>query len=433
MFFCSIDHLSTRRLVLFVASVGLLSATLAARADSPADWPEFHGPQGEGYSSGTLPGSWDESDYAWRRKLPAYDVGSPAIFGDRVYYLTSEPRQQLIRLESLELASGELRWSKEFPQPDHHLHSRNTFASSTPAVDEQNVFVAWSNPAHTFLKCFDHDGNEVWSRDFGRWQSQHGFGTSPKIFGGMVLLFNSQQGEQLDPGETAGYSRMIAVDRKTGDTIWQTPLKTTRTCYGVPAIYRSPSGSTQIIAANTGNGMFGLDAESGNMLWNLEVFSARCCSTPLIVGDLAIASSGSGGGGNHLVAVRIPDAPGEQPEQVYRIDRGAPYVPTPALHDGRMYIVDDKGFASCVDPRTGKIVWGSKRIGGTFGASPVVIGDTVLLINLDGEATLLKAADTYQQINQFDLGGPVGATPAYANGYLLLRVGDELRCLASQG
>ena len=87
----------------------------------------------------------------------------------------------------------------------------------------------------------------------------------------------------------------------------------------------------------------------------------RCCSTPLVVGDIAIGSSGSGGGGNHLVAVRIPKSDDEKPEQVYRIDRGAPYVPTPVVRDGSLYMVDDKGIASCVNATTGKMHWQKTR------------------------------------------------------------------------
>ncbi len=238
------------------------SASLSTLAESPTSWSRFHGVDGQGYvADAKLPTSWSDSDYTWRRKLGSRDVGSPVAIDGKVYYLVSKPGAEKIALESLDIQTGKLRWSKEFDQQEHHLHKRNTFASSTPAADEDNVFVAWADPQHTYLKCFDHDGNEIWSRDFGTWTSQHGFGSSPRIFDSMVLLMNSQQAEQLKPGQTAGQSRMIAVDRKTGDTVWETPLDTTRSCYGVPAIYQN-GGSTQIIDANTGNGMFGLDAEN---------------------------------------------------------------------------------------------------------------------------------------------------------------------------
>ncbi len=420
----------TRHFVcLVVCVVCPLVADCAISAAEP--WSRFHGLRGLGYVDGSiLPVSWSDSDYVWTRELGSRDVGSPVVHGQNVFYLLSFPEAKQIGVQSIDLASGKLRWTRKFDQPSHHLHKRNTFASSTPFVDEDFVFVAWSEPEHTYLKCFDHQGVEVWSRDFGSWQSQHGFGTSPVVYGDSVLLFNSQQAEQLKPGQAAGASRMISVDRKTGATQWKTELATTRSCYGVPARFEY-EGKTQIVDANTGNGMFGLDAKTGRMLWNIDVFEMRCCSTPLVIGDVAIASSGSGGGGNHLVAVRIPKQEGELPKQVYRIDRGAPYVPTPVLRGNRLFMVDDKGIASCVAAKTGDVIW-SKRVGGNFSSSPVVIGERLLLLSLDGEATVLKAGDAYEQLAKFSLGAPVGATPAVVEGYLVLRVGERLVCLRTK-
>lgn len=415
--------------LLFILVGSVVIAAVAPRASLAAEpASRFHGARGQGYFAGSvLPIAWSESDYVWTKNLGAKDVGSPVVHGGKVFYLLSFPEEKQIGVQCVELASGKSRWTRKFDQSAHHLHKRNTFASSTPYVDNDYVFVAWSDPDHTFLKCLDHEGVEVWSRDFGSWQSQHGFGTSPVVYGDSVLLFNSQQAEQLKPGQAPGVSRMISVNRKTGATQWETGLATTRSCYGVPAKFEY-EGKAQIVDANTGNGMFGLDSKTGRMLWNLKVFEMRCCSTPLIVGDLAIASSGSGGGGNHLVAVRIPKQEGELPEEVYRIDRGAPYVPTPVLRGNRLFMVDDKGIASCVVAETGDVIW-SKRVGGNYSASPVVIGDHLLLINLDGEVTVLQAGDDYKQLAKFTLGAPVGATPAVADGYLLLRVGERLLCL----
>ena len=416
-------------LLFFIPAIGISAEPTAA--PSANTWSRFHGVDGLGDAGdASIPSQWSDDDYSWKRKLGSRDVGSPIVFDSKVYYLVSRPQSQQISLESIDLGTGELRWSKDFRQNQHHLHNRNTFASGTPTADEEYVFIAFADSQHTHLMCFDHDGNQVWSRDFGAWVSQHGFGTSPRIYGDLVLLLNSQQAEQLAPGAAPGRSRVVAVDRRSGDTVWETPLTATRTCYGVPAVYEG-SGKPQIIDANTGDGMFGLDPETGRMLWNLKVFDKRVCSTPLIVGDIAIGSSGSGGGGNHLVAVKIPSQPGEKPEQVYRVDRGAPYVPTPVLKDGRLFMVDDKGVASCIDALTGEKVW-TARIGGSFGASPILIGDKLLLISLSGEATVIRAGDEFEKLGEVDLGGPVGATPAFAEGVLLLRVDDEMRCLGGK-
>ncbi|MEM9586315.1 MAG: PQQ-binding-like beta-propeller repeat protein [Planctomycetota bacterium] len=379
---------------------------------------------------GALPDRWDKSDYAWTIDLGSRDVGSVAISDGRVFYLTYVPASRQIAVNAADLKTGQVLWSKQYPLIDQRIHKRNTRASSTPTVDGDRVFAAWSDPEHTMLVAFDLKGNEVWKRDFGSWQSQHGFGTSPVVVDEKVILFNSQQADQIRPGQTPGQSRMIAVDRESGQTVWERPLKTTRACYGVPAVHQMKDGRKQLIASDTGNGLFGIDVQSGNLLWTNDVFRARCCSSPVLVGDIAIGTAGSGGGGNHLVAVRIPDA--EQPtEELYRIEKNAPYVPSPALKDGLLFLVDDRGIASCVDAKDGSYRW-VKRVGGDYGASPLIVDDRVLLISLDGKATLLEATDRYQQISRFDLGGPVGASPAYAEGCLILRIGDKLCCLRTR-
>lgn len=415
---------SRRRLAAGVAA--LLCSSLLLHASGPAeaeDWPGFHGLGVAGVvPEGTLPDSFVKQQPRWTFDLSTRDVGSMAIQDDNVYLLAIDPSDKmLIRLVSIDLKSGEQNWSKAFPQADNHLHSRNTLASSTPATDKDHVYIAHSDRSHTWLRCLDHSGKEVWSRDFGSMQSQHGFGTSPTVHGDLVLLNFSQQGAPVKEGQP-GVSRIIAVERTSGETVWETPLTTRRVCYGVPVVHDG-----KVLCANTGDGLYALSLQTGEMLWRMPVFDKRCVSSPIIAGDLVIGSTGSGGGGNYMVAVRMPSGSSNEPTEAYRIEKFAPYVPTSVVHDGRMFVVDDRGIASCFNVQTGESEW-TKRIGGNFGASPILIGDTVLIISLDGEATLLRAADEFEKITTIDLGGPVGATPAYADGKLLVRVGNELRC-----
>lgn len=95
-----------------------------------------------------------------------------------------------------------------------------------------------------------------------------------------------------------------------------------------------------------------------------------------------------------------------------------------------MYLLDDRGFFSCADVQTGEVLW-MERIGGRqgYGASPILVGDKLLIISLGGQATVIRASDTFEKLGEVDLGGTVGATPAFAEGCLLLRVDDEIRCL----
>ncbi len=415
---------------LYLPLTALLLAGVLSVPSPAEDWSGFRGEDGTGYvPQADLPERWSDADYAWQVDLGAKDVGSPIIRGGKVFLLSSDPDSSERRVVALDLKTGERLWQQAYPSASHHLHSRNTYGSSTPVANDRFVFVAWAEPQHTYLKCLDHQGGEVWTRDFGPWVSQHGFGTSPTLIGDLLVLFNSQQGQQLPADTVPGHSRMIAVRPDTGETVWETPLTTTRVCYGVPRLYEPAEGPKQIVAANTGDGLFGLDYATGKKLWSKQVFRARCVSSPIVVGDLVIGSAGSGGGGNHLVAVRPAS---DSAEEVFRLEKNAPYVPTPAVVGKRLFMVDDKGIASCVDATTGEVVW-RQRVGGNYGASPLVLGKRMLIVSLSGEASVLSATEQYEVLSQFDLGGPVGATPAYGDGCLLLRIGNRLCCLRTTG
>ncbi|MGB1708117.1 MAG: hypothetical protein ACPHF4_09855, partial [Rubripirellula sp.] len=95
--------------------VNSLLAVMSLYAAEP--WVRFHGPNGQGYVDGTvLPLSWSESDYVWTRELGARDVGSPVVYAGKVFYLLSFPDEKQIGVESVELASGKIRWTRKFDQ-----------------------------------------------------------------------------------------------------------------------------------------------------------------------------------------------------------------------------------------------------------------------------------------------------------------------------
>ncbi len=393
------------------------------------DWPAFRGADGKGAAVGTLPNSWDESDYRWRHPLGSRDVGSMSIAAGQVYLLAFDPKSSSLTLHSVNLESGLTTWKMAFPIGEYHLHARNSYAASTPTVAHDRIYIAYADDQHTWLRCLDTKGVELWARDFGPWQSDHGFATSPAVIDSLVVLYDSQQADELPPGKTPSHERMIAVDAATGADRWMTSLNATRTCYGLPVGYRTREGKLQVIGAGTGNGVFGLDAASGKLLWELPVFDKRVVSSPIVYGDLVIAACGSGGGGNSVVAVKIPGNQSASPEMVYRVERAAAYVPTCAVDGDCLMMVSDNGIASRVRIADGEVIW-SERLGGNYGASPIVVGDKMLAISLDGTASILQCGNEFKRLGQVALGGAVGASPAYANGKLLIRVDSELRCLA---
>ena len=385
-------------------------------------WSRFHGDDARGMANGVLPDQWSQSDYEWMADLGAVDVGSPVLNSNSVFVATSG--DNTIDLVCLDVTTGQERWRRSHDFVDRRKHRRNTIASTTPAFDSKRVYFVYADAEKLVALAYDHDGELVWQRQLGTWVGQHGFGSSPVVFQDTVFVFDSQQVDQLDPGTQPGDSRMLALDSATGETRWSTKLAATRPCYGVPYIYESGSDSTQLIAANKGNGLFGLNLSDGQLMWSLPVFDKRCCSTPVVVNGVAFGSCGSGGGGNQFVGVKVPAA-GQDPKEVLRVDRNAPYVPSPAVGDGLMVLVADSGIATCLDTRSLETLW-SIRLGGNFGASPVVVGDKALAISLEGEAHTIPLTPERPESTRFDLGGPVGATPAIHGGRLILRIGRSL-------
>lgn len=411
------------------ASIAPLALLLFATLATAQDWPGFHGPGGLGATRGVLPDRWTDSDYLWRVKLGSTDVGSVAIAQGKAYLMTFDPERKTLALLAIDVDSGKELWRRPLVLGDYHIHKRNSYASSTPTVEGDSVYVAYADSQHTWLRAFTLEGQERWNRDFGPWQSDHGFGTSPRVGGGLVILYDSQQAEQLEPGQKPSHERMLAVDAATGADRWEAPLKPTRTNYCVPTFYAPEGGPAQVIASGTGNGVFGIDAKSGKKLWELPIINKRSVGSPLLIGDVVLASCGSGGGGNYVVAVKVPSREGEQPKELFRLDRAASYVPTPAIDGEYVMMVSDNGIVSRVKLADGTVVW-SERLGGNYGASPIVVGNKTLLISLDGVATVIANDDTFRKLGEIDLGAGVGASPAAGDGKLLMRVGDELRCLS---
>jgi outer membrane protein assembly factor BamB len=324
-------------------------------------------------------------------------------------------------------------WQRDYPSQPHHLHASNSYASSTPAVDAKHVYVTWSTPDQTVLKAFDHDGQEMWSRDLGPFTSENGYGASPMVLDEMVILHHSQQSEQLEPGQQPGQSRMLAVDRQTGRDVWETPLKTGRVHYAVPFVYQPVGESRQLVCAGGEQGVFSLDPTTGQELWSIDVFEMRVCSSPILAGGHVLASNGSGAmSGNFIVGVK----PGPHPVLAYKLpnsrDFKAAYVPCMIAQGDNVYLVYDRGFISSINAPTGKVNW-CERTGGSFCGSPVLVDGRIYAVDEDGIVWVVAAdPDEYRLLAKNSLGEGSRATPAISGGKMYLRTYSQLICVAEE-
>ena len=403
-----------------VGSSCLLLALLSQTADGQ-EWTRFRGPNGSGISSATsVPVHWSEKDYNWKVELPGNGHGSPVLWGERLFLNCEEDDGATRVVLCIDTRTGKRLWRKSFASRTHRKHRNNSYASSTPAVDEKQVYVAWATPDKLTLLALDHEGQRVWEDDLGPFKGGHGFAASPIVYEDMVILGNDQNGK----------SSLIAVDRTTGAVRWNVPRHSKRTTYSTPCVYKRNGRPAELIFTNWQHGITAIDPNTGSTNWELSAFDTtskeRAIGSPVIAGDLVIGTCGFVTAQKHVVAVRPGDSgKADDVDEVFRIERAVPHVPTALAHKGRLYLWSDKGIVTCVNWKNGQTIW-QRRVGGNFFGSPVCVNDRLYAIDDRGNVVVLAAADKFQELARNPSGEPSHSTPAIANGTMFIRTVSHL-------
>jgi outer membrane protein assembly factor BamB len=413
--------------------VGWSFIILACSAERGAaqEWTRFRGPNGSGQSEARIPAQWSDADVNWKVELPGSGHSSPVLWGDKIFITSADIQASKRYLLCLSAADGHEIWRKSFSYKTYHINDLNSFATSTPAVDGDNVYVAWGSPEQSTLYAFSHAGNEVWHFDLGPFISQHGFAASPIVYDDLVIIGNELDGPDPEKGGNPnlgydGKSFIWAVDRATGKVRWKIPRKSTIVAYSVPCVYQPKDGKPELIFDSRSHGMSAIDPATGHIEWELPVFSRRTVGSPIIVAGLLLGACGVGSGDNTLYAVR-PDGDSRNPQVAYKIEKSqAPYVPTPVAAGNLVFLFADRGVVSCIDGATGKTKWRHDHIATSFSGSPVRAGDKIFCASADGDMIVIAASDQYQLLAKNPLQELCRSTPAIAGGRMYVRTVSHL-------
>jgi len=380
-----------------------------------------------------VPVRWTDKDYNWKIKLPGPGHSSPVVWDKRIFVTCGDPATALRTLLCLDAPTGRTLWTHEEPSGTYGQHRDNGYATATPAVDADGVVLTWTTPDAVMLLAMDLQGREFWRRNLGPLVSLHGSGSSPILYQHLVVLANDQEDMEQSPGRKkdgpnpAGRSFLIALDRKTGQTRWQTATKTFLAGYSTPCVYQAEGGRAELIFSNTAHGIMAVDPATGKVNWESgRPFMDRAVVSPVVAPGLVIAAHGAGVRGVRCIAVR-PGSSGQGtlPTPAYAITKAVPMVPTPLVKDGRLFLWCDDGVVSCLRVSTGEVVW-QERIEGAYYASPVWVDRRLYNVSKTGEVVVLAAADKFEVLSRVPLGEPSFATPAVAGGVMYLRTSSHL-------
>jgi outer membrane protein assembly factor BamB len=294
--------------------------------------------------------------------------------------------------------------------PADSRHKKASFASPTAATDGERVYAYFGSEG---LYAYDFDGRLVWAFDPGIVATMGvGVGTSPVLYRNLVILLCDEDG-----GEK---SYLVALDRRTGKEVWRVPRRV-EVSWATPVVV--PAGGRDELVTSGSQLIQSYDPATGRELWRMKGLESNAVTTPLVGDGVVVVSSGypskvsvavkPGGSGDITDSSRV----------LWRYNKGSAYVPSPILYDGHVYLMTDKGLLTCLDARTGQVLYEGARppMPASFMASPVAVNGHLLLMSQDGDTFVVKAGPRFEVAGTNPLGEPISASAAVAGGRLYIR------------
>ncbi|MFP4380731.1 MAG: PQQ-binding-like beta-propeller repeat protein [Candidatus Sumerlaeia bacterium] len=286
----------------------------------------------------------------------------------------------------------------EFADPK--THSTNGYASPTPVSDGEYVYAHFATGIGA---CYDLEGNRQWMKMVEKPTHNWGQSSSPVLAGGKVIFT---------------INKMFALDPKTGEQIWEAPIKHG---WGTPMIL--PYGDTSIAVTCQGDVVQVSDGkvlESG--LFSLKWGSAGRSGRIIYAADMGNAW-----------AYEMPDKSADEfkAKKLWqtKIMKDRVYA-TPLEHDGILYVVTKAGVLMALDAKTGEEIYKEKLpFGrGTTYPSPILAGDKLYFSHDDGTTVVVKTGRQFEKITENKL-PDFRATPVAEGDRLYIRGLKTMYCI----
>ena len=263
---------------------------LSAEAES-VHWNQFRGPNGAGTAARFKPPLKIVAHQAvWKTPLPP-GKSSPVLWEDRVF-LTGVETDRLVTL-ALDANSGQILWKRFAPKvPLEQVNRANSVAASTPCVDASHVYVYFGSYG---LICYDLDGLEQWKQPIPTPKSMYGVATSPILHGQRLILVLDDDADL--PGSRLSRSKVVTLDKTTGELVWETPRPYNRGAWSSPMIWKHERGTDLVVL---GNGrVYGYEPTTGEERWHVSGFAREPIAVPVAGNQqLYVSVSMQGGRGD---------------------------------------------------------------------------------------------------------------------------------------
>lgn len=384
-----------------------------------AAWPQFRGPSGQGHAPGlNLPLKWSPTDnVSWRKELPGTAWSSPVVRAGRLYLTNAVPKGEdhSLRVLCLAAADGKVIWDNEVFLLDGakapRIHKKNSHASPTPMLDGDHLYVHFG---HQGTACLDLAGKVKWKKRYD-YPPVHGNGSSAVIEGDLLLF--SADGAK-DPF-------LMALDKKTGEVRWKAlrDADAKRKFSFCTPLVIEVKGKRQVISPAS-DYVFSYDL-AGKPLWKLHYPGGySVVPRPVYEGGLVYVCSGFNQPILHAIR---PTGEGDvsKTHLSWKTNKSAPHSSSVIVTDDLLFMAADSGVVSCLDAKSGELVW-KDRVSGSCSASLLHADGRIYLPDESGKTFVFAAAREYKLLAENDLADRCLASFAATEGALFIRTAKYL-------
>ncbi|NBV20975.1 MAG: serine/threonine protein kinase [Proteobacteria bacterium] len=417
----------------FLLTTALYLSGWLSLSAAELDWSRFRGANGSGIAVGAQPPTtWsDTQNLKWKTELPGAGTSSPIVVGERVFLTcwtgTGAVTRQLVCVSR---ASGKILWAKSVAgeaSPDRYdgFLQEHGYASHTPVSDGEKVFVYFGRGG---AAAFDLEGNQLWQVKLGNDANGKNWGSaaSPILYKNTVIITASEEAHAV-----------VALDKATGKEVWKSPGSALEYVFNTPVLAGSDTQPELVLVLP--DELWALNPDNGKLRWYAATGLPGNIAPSAVVGDGVVYAFG---GFPQLGAVAYRTGGKGDVGQTHQlwITRNSTYVPTPVLHEGRLYVVTDQGFALCLDAKTGEEVYKERlpgasatgRGGKPFYASAILADGNCYAVSRRNGTFVIAAKPQFQLVAQNTFASDTtqfNATPAVSGKQLFLRSDKYLYCV----
>ncbi len=373
-----------------------------------SNFPSFRGAGGTGHAyKKNTPVNWDVAsgeNIKWKTNIPLPGMNSPVVWGNNVFLTgANESKQEVYCINK---NTGKIKWKANIPKSakSPKVTDDTGHAAATAATDGEHVYAVFSNGD---IAGIDFSGKIIWTRNLGVPVNNYGHSSSLIVYFDKLIVQYDQKNIAV----------LLALDTKTGKTVWNTTRKV-KTSWSSPSIVNTGSRVEILVLADPGLSSY--DPSTGKLLWSVNCTSGEVGPSIAYANGIAFVVNDYA----RLVAVKV----GPQPEILWENTDYLSDVPSPVANRDYLILATSYGEVACYNTKTGEEYWVHDFGAGIY-ASPILVGNQVYLMDKKGNMHIFKADKTFTLVGAPKLGEKSDYTPAFADGQIFIRAGNNLYCI----